>query len=114
MSGDLLPRLKDNIHERLRVVETERGTVTESTGLILEWSREGRCGNGPFWLVCCQIVTLMIPHRVTSLLARADHGGKRGGRGWSRRDSNNGNGGVVSRLGLEPRALALKDRKNGF
>ena len=43
VSGDPLFRLKRDIHERLQVVETERGAVAPCTGLILEWAGEGRC-----------------------------------------------------------------------
>jgi hypothetical protein len=43
VSGDPLLRLKGHIHERLQVVETERGAVTPGTGLVLERPRKGGC-----------------------------------------------------------------------
>ena len=42
MSGDPLLRLTHDIHERLQVVEPERGAVVPGIGLILEWPGEGR------------------------------------------------------------------------
>ncbi|NGZ95601.1 MAG: hypothetical protein CV089_05635 [Nitrospira sp. WS110] len=42
MSGHPLLGLKGDIHERLEVVEPERGSVTPETGLIFERSGEGR------------------------------------------------------------------------
>lgn len=42
MSGDPLLRLKGDIHERLKVIETERGVIAPDTGLIFERPRKGR------------------------------------------------------------------------
>jgi hypothetical protein len=39
-------------HERLQVVETERGAVAPGTGLILEWSGEGRCEERALLATC--------------------------------------------------------------
>jgi hypothetical protein len=43
MSGDPLFGLERHIHQRLQIVDTERGTVTPGTGLILEWAKKGGC-----------------------------------------------------------------------
>lgn len=42
MSGHPLLRLKGDIHERLEVIEAERGAGAPGAGLILERAREGR------------------------------------------------------------------------
>ena len=42
MSSDPLLRLKGDIHERLKVIETKRGAIAPGAGLIFEWARKGR------------------------------------------------------------------------
>lgn len=42
-SGDPLLHLKGDIHQRLQVIEAERGAVTPRTGLIFERPGEGPC-----------------------------------------------------------------------
>jgi hypothetical protein len=58
-----LLRLKGDTHERLQVVETERGPVGSGAGLILKVREKVVAKNGPFSLMFCQIVALMFPHR---------------------------------------------------
>jgi len=53
VSGDPLLRLKGDIHERLQVIETERGAVVPGTGLILKRARKGR---GEEWSVLAHIL----------------------------------------------------------
>lgn len=46
MRSDPLLRLEGDIHERLKVTETKRGSVSPEPRLILERSGESRCEEG--------------------------------------------------------------------
>jgi hypothetical protein len=56
-------RLKGDIHQRRKIIDSERGTVAPSAELILDGREKVVAKNGPFSLTFCQIVTLMLPHR---------------------------------------------------
>jgi hypothetical protein len=63
MSGGRLLPLEGDVHERLEVIQPERGAVVPGTGLILEWTRKGRGEERSVFAPFCQIVALMLPHR---------------------------------------------------
>jgi hypothetical protein len=51
MSGDPLSGFKRDVHEGLKVIETEGSPVAPCARMILEWSRESRCEEGSFLAV---------------------------------------------------------------
>ena len=55
--------LKDDIHERLQIIETKRGAVAPGTGLILERWGKGRCKERALLAHSLPDPALMFPHR---------------------------------------------------
>ena len=64
VSGNPLLGLTRDSEKRLKVIETKRGSIAAFLRLILEWAGEGRREERTFLLPFCQIVALMLPHRI--------------------------------------------------
>jgi hypothetical protein len=63
VSGNPLLGVTRDAGKGLKVIETERSPIAPRSGLILERAGEVVEKNGPFSLLFCQIVALMLPHR---------------------------------------------------
>lgn len=72
VSGHLLLRPKDGIHQCIEVVEVEQALVRPAVGLSLNGCEKVVAKNGRVLLACCQIADLMFRHH--------QHGGQSLGR----------------------------------